>query len=85
MSRLVFDNVPHVKAYWVMLGEQTAELALHFGATDLDGTIGNEKIAHYALADSEAGHTREHLIRIIRAAGKDPVERDALYREVVRA
>ncbi len=85
MSRLVFDNVPHVKAYWVMLGEQTAELALHFGATDLDGTIGNEKIAHYALADSEAGHTREHLLRIIRAAGKDPVERDALYREVVRA
>ena len=85
MSRLVFDNVPHVKAYWVMLGEQTAELALAFGATDLDGTIGNEKIAHYALADSEAGHTREHLQRIIRAAGKDPVERDALYREVVRA
>jgi aminodeoxyfutalosine synthase len=85
MSRLVFDNVPHVKAYWVMLGEQTAELALNFGATDLDGTIGNEKIAHYALADSEAGHTREHLQRIIRAAGKNPVERDALYREVVRA
>ena len=85
MSRLVFDNVPHVKAYWVMLGEQTAELALNFGATDLDGTIGNEKIAHYALADSEAGHTREHLLRIIRAAGKHPVERDALYREVVRA
>jgi aminodeoxyfutalosine synthase len=85
MSRLVFDNVPHVKAYWVMLGEQTAELALNFGASDLDGTIGNEKIAHYALADSEAGHTREHLQRIIRAAGKDPVERDALYREVVRA
>jgi aminodeoxyfutalosine synthase len=85
MSRLVFDNVPHVKAYWVMLGEQTAELALAFGATDLDGTIGNEKIAHYALADSEAGHTREQLLRIIRAAGKSPVERDALYREVVRA
>ena len=85
MSRLVFDNVPHVKAYWVMLGEQTAELALNFGASDLDGTIGNEKIAHYALADSEAGHTREHLLRIIRAAGKSPVERDALYREVVRA
>lgn len=82
MSRLVFDNVPHVKAYWVMLGEQTAELALNFGATDLDGTIGNEKIAHYALAGSEAGHTREHLLRMIRAAGKVPVERDALYREV---
>jgi len=82
MSRLVFDNIPHVKSYWVMLGEQTAELALNFGATDLDGTIGSEKIAHYALADSEAGHTREHLLRMIRAAGKIPVERDALYREI---
>jgi aminodeoxyfutalosine synthase len=82
MSRLVFDNIPHVKSYWVMLGEQTAELALNFGATDLDGTIGNEKIAHYALAASEAGHTREHLLRMIRAAGKIPVERDALYREL---
>ena len=82
MSRLVFDNIPHVKAYWVMLGEQTAELALNFGASDLDGTIGNEKIAHYALAESQAGHTREHLLRMIRAAGKTPVERDALYREL---
>ena len=82
MSRLVFDNVPHVKSYWVMLGEQTAELALNFGATDLDGTIGTEEIAHYALAKSAAGHTREHLLRMIRAAGKTPVERDALYREL---
>jgi aminodeoxyfutalosine synthase len=82
MSRLVFDNIPHVKAYWVMLGEQTAELALNFGATDLDGTIGTEKIAHYALADSAAGHTRDQLRRIIRAAGREPVQRDALYREI---
>ncbi|HUP01451.1 MAG TPA: aminofutalosine synthase MqnE [Gemmatimonadota bacterium] len=82
MSRLVFDNVPHVKSYWVMLGEQTAEIALNFGASDLDGTIGHEKIAHYALATSAAGHTRDTLTRMIRAAGKTPVERDALYREV---
>jgi aminodeoxyfutalosine synthase len=82
MSRLVFDNIPHVKAYWVMLGEQTAELALNFGATDLDGTIGTEKIAHYALAESAAGHTRDQLRRIIRAAGREPVQRDALYREI---
>ncbi|MGH7542466.1 MAG: CofH family radical SAM protein, partial [Gemmatimonadota bacterium] len=61
MSRLVFDNIPHVKSYWVMLGEQTAELALNFGATDLDGTIGVEKIAHYALAGSAVGHTVERL------------------------
>jgi len=82
MSRLVFDNIPHVKAYWVMLGEQTAELALNFGATDLDGTIGTEKIAHYALAQSAAGHTRDQLHRIIRAVGREPVQRDALYREI---
>ncbi|MDX1660281.1 MAG: aminofutalosine synthase MqnE [Gemmatimonadota bacterium] len=82
MSRLVFDNVPHVKAYWVMLGEQTAEIALAFGATDLDGTIGDEKIAHMAHADSAAGHARETLTSMIRSAGKIPVERDALYREI---
>ncbi|MDX1623349.1 MAG: aminofutalosine synthase MqnE [Gemmatimonadota bacterium] len=82
MSRLVFDNVPHVKAYWVMLGEQTAEIALNFGATDLDGTIGDEKIAHMALAESAAGHTRDRLTGMIRAAGKVPVERDALYNEL---
>ncbi len=81
MSRLVFDNIPHVKSYWVMLGEQTAEIALNFGATDLDGTIGTEKIAHMALAESAAGHARDELVRMIRAAGKTPVERDALYRE----
>jgi aminodeoxyfutalosine synthase len=82
MSRLVFDNIPHVKSYWVMLGEQTAEIALNFGATDLDGTIGRELIAHMALAESAAGHARDELVRMIRAAGKVPVERDALYREV---
>jgi aminodeoxyfutalosine synthase len=82
MSRLVFDNIPHVKSYWVMLGEQTAEMALNFGASDLDGTIGVEKIAHYAHAESAVGHTLDRLVRMIRAAGKVPVERDALYREL---
>jgi aminodeoxyfutalosine synthase len=82
MSRLVFDNIPHVKSYWVMLGEQTAEMALNFGATDLDGTIGVEKIAHYAHAESAVGHTVERLVAMIRAAGKVPVERDALYNEI---
>ena len=82
MSRLVFDNIPHVKSYWVMLGEQTAEMALNFGATDLDGTIGAEKIAHYAHAESAVGHTVDRLVAMIRAAGKVPVERDALYREI---
>ena len=79
MSRLVFDNVPHVKSYWVMLGEETASLGLNFGASDIDGTIGEEKIAHAALAASPLGLARERLVDLIREAGKTPVERDALY------
>ena len=58
ISRLVFDNVPHVKSYWVMLGQDTAAAAINFGATDLDGTIGVEKIAHAALAQEPGGHGR---------------------------
>jgi aminodeoxyfutalosine synthase len=79
MSRLVFDNVPHVKSYWVMLGEETASIGLNFGASDIDGTIGEEKIAHAALAASPLGVARDRLIELIREAGKTPVERDALY------
>lgn len=82
MSRLMFDNVPHVKSYWVMLGEETASMALNFGASDIDGTIGHEKIAHAALASSPLGLARERLIELIREAGKIPVERDALYNVV---
>lgn len=85
VSRLVLDNVPHVKSYWVMLGEGTAQVALHFGASDLDGTIGEERIAHYALASSALGHAREEIVRMIREAGKVPVERDALYNEIAVA
>jgi aminodeoxyfutalosine synthase len=81
-SRLVLDNFPHVKSYWVMLGEGTAQIALHFGASDLDGTIGEEKIAHYALASSALGHAKDEIVKMIREAGKIPVERDALYNEV---
>jgi aminodeoxyfutalosine synthase len=79
MSRLLFDNVPHVKAYWVMLGEETASIGLNFGASDLDGTIGMERIAHAALASSPLGLARERLLDMIREAGRIPVERDALY------
>jgi aminodeoxyfutalosine synthase len=82
MSRLLFDNVPHVKAYWVMLGEETAAIGLNFGASDLDGTIGRERIAHAALASSPLGLARERLVEMIREAGRIPVERDALYRVV---
>jgi len=82
ISRLVFDNVPHVKSYWVMLGQDTASLALNFGASDMDGTIGQEKIAHAALARSPKGLAEESMVRTIREAGKLPIQRDALYRVV---
>ncbi|HEY7819474.1 MAG TPA: aminofutalosine synthase MqnE [Vicinamibacteria bacterium] len=81
-SRLMLDNFPHVKSYWIMLGEETASMALHFGASDLDGTIGEERIAHYAQAKSAVGLAREKLVEMIRDAGKRPVERDALYNVV---
>ena len=82
VSRLVFDNVPHVKSYWVMLGQDTASLGLNFGASDLDGTIGVEKIAHAALARSPVGMAEESMVQTIREAGKTPVQRDALYNTV---
>jgi aminodeoxyfutalosine synthase len=81
-SRLVLDNFPHVEAYWVMLGEATASLALHFGASDVNGTLEDEKIAHMALAESPAGLAHAQILRMIRDAGKVPVERDALYNVV---
>ncbi len=82
ISRIVFDNVPHVKGYWVMLGADTAAAAINFGASDLDGTIGQEKIAHAALAKSPVGLAEEGMVQMIREAGKIPVQRDALYRVV---
>ncbi len=81
-ARLMLDNFPHIKAYWVMIGEETASISLHFGASDLDGTIGKERIAHAAKAASPAGLARERMVNLIRDAGKVPVERDALYNTV---
>src|SRR5262249_37251809 len=82
VSRLLLDNFPHVEAYWVMLGEETASLALSFGASDVNGTLEDEKIAHMALAESPAGLAHEQILRMIRDAGKIAVERDALYNVV---
>ncbi len=78
-GRLILDNFDHIKSYWVMLGEETASVALNFGASDLDGTIGEERIAHYAQAKSAIGLARDKLVEMIREAGKVPAERDALY------
>lgn len=79
VSRLVLDNVPHIKAYWVMLTEEVASVALHFGADDMDGTVGGEKIAHDAGAISPMKLAEDHLVKLIRDAGKIPVERDVYY------
>jgi len=79
ISRLVLDNVPHIKAYWVTMGEEIASVALHFGADDLDGTIGEERIMHAAEAASPVSLTRGRLVELIRESGCIPVERDALY------
>jgi aminodeoxyfutalosine synthase len=78
-ARLLLDNFDHIKAYWVMLGEETASVALNFGADDIDGTIVEEKIAHYALAPSPVGLTQRRILKLIREAGKIPVRRNALY------
>ncbi len=81
-ARLLLDNFPHVEAYWVVLGEDTTSVALHFGADDVNGTLEDERIQHMAGAKTPAGVAREQLFRMIRDAGKVPVERDALYNVV---
>jgi aminodeoxyfutalosine synthase len=84
LSRVMLDNFPHVKAYWVMLGIKTAQIALSFGADDLDGTVVHEKIYHDAGSDTPQELTVAEIRRLIEEAGRVPVERDTLYREVVR-
>jgi aminodeoxyfutalosine synthase len=79
ISRLMLDNFPHIKAYWVMLTEEVASVALNFGADDMDGTVGGEKIAHDAGAISPMTMAKDKLIKIINDAGKIPVERDVYY------
>lgn len=79
IARLYLDNFENIKAYWVMLGEKTAQVALAFGANDLDGTVIEEKIGHDAGADSPQSLSLAKIVRLIRKAGKIPVERDTLY------
>lgn len=79
VSRLLLDNIPHIKAYWVSMGQDTAQIALRFGADDLDGTIVHETIYHAAGSRVPMGMTRDDLVRLIREAGRVPVERDTEY------
>ena len=84
VSRLLLDNFPHIKAYWQMLTAKIAQIALRFGADDLDGTVVEEKIYHDAGATTPQGMTRKELCRLITEAGRIPVERDTLYKAVTR-
>jgi aminodeoxyfutalosine synthase len=84
LSRLLLDNIPHVKAYWIMLGAKGAQIALHFGADDLDGTVVDERITLAAGGQAGAGMARRDLEHLIREARRVPVERDTLYRAVTK-
>jgi aminodeoxyfutalosine synthase len=85
VSRLMLDNIAHIKAYWVMLTVKLAQTALYFGADDFDGTVVEEKIGHMAGAESQQGMTRGEIQRTIRDAGFKPVERDSLFGKVLRS
>src|ERR1700692_1245816 len=85
ISRLLLDNFEHIKAYWIMLTPRIAQIALRFGADDLDGTVVEEKIYHDAGATTAEFSSRADLERLIRQAGRVPVERDTLYRPVDRS
>jgi aminodeoxyfutalosine synthase len=84
VARLLLDNFPHIKAYWIMMTPRVAQIALRFGADDLDGTVAEEKIYHDAGAKTPQVMTRQEIIRLIREAGLEPFERDTLYRPVTR-
>ncbi|MGI6092931.1 MAG: aminofutalosine synthase MqnE [Veillonellaceae bacterium] len=79
ISRLMLDNFRNIKAYWIMLTLPVAQLALGFGANDIDGTVSEEKIMHAAGAKSAKSLDKETLISTIRQAGRIPVERDSMY------
>ncbi len=85
VSRLVLDNFPHVKSYWQMVTAKIAQVSLRFGADDMDGTVIEEKIYHDAGATTPQGMRRQELIRLIQEAGREPIERDTLYRPVTRS
>ena len=79
VSRLMLDNIPHIKAFWIATGLEVAQTALWFGVDDLDGTVQEEKIYHMAGSSTPEGMTTAALSRLVRAAGREPLERDTLY------
>ncbi len=79
IARLMLDNFPHIKAFWIMVGPKLAQISLSFGVDDIDGTVVEEKITHSAGAETEQSLTKNELVRMIKEAGRIPVERDTLY------
>jgi aminodeoxyfutalosine synthase len=82
VARLMLDNVPHVKSYWIMITPRLAQVGLSFGADDIDGTVTEEKIAHDAGAKTPQAMTVHELVRLVREAGRRPVERDTVFNVV---
>ncbi|ADY72917.1 putative menaquinone biosynthesis protein [Desulfurobacterium thermolithotrophum DSM 11699] len=79
VARVLLDNFPHIRAFWIMLGEKLAQISLHFGVDDLDGTVIEESITHSAGANTGSFMPKERLIKLIKESGKIPVERDTNY------
>jgi aminodeoxyfutalosine synthase len=84
VSRLMLDNFPHIKAYWIMLSIPVAQITLAYGASDFDGTVLQEKIYHMAGSQTPQALTVNDLQRLIRETGGEPIERDHLYRHIQR-
>jgi aminodeoxyfutalosine synthase len=82
VSRLMLDNVDHIKGYWVMLGEKIAQISLSFGVDDLDGTVVDERIAKAAGGTTDGSMTKDEIVRLIKQADRTPVERDTVYNVV---
>jgi aminodeoxyfutalosine synthase len=84
VSRLLLDNVANIKAYWIMMGLPMAQIALHFGANDVQGTVMREEIFQAAGATAGTEQKAEELARFVREAGRIPVQRDTLYNPIRR-
>ncbi len=82
IARIYLDNIDHIKAYWILMGMKLAQVSLSYGVDDLDGTVIEEKIYHMAGAKTPQEMAREELVKAIRETGREPVQRDSLYRPV---
>jgi aminodeoxyfutalosine synthase len=78
----MIDNIPHIKAFWIMVGLKIAQISTAFGVDDLDGTVVEERITHAAGATTPEALSKEELVALIEETGHRAVERDTLYRVV---